>query len=154
MGDNRDLFDKSQTDPHNLKFFIEKYFLIVLYHSYSFLYHSSSFLCKLLPIISYNNSANCLFWVRISCRLVAHYGTVLICSCTFYIYLYVFSLTIALCQTTLHKMWGKPHYIFKCWLFLSLNILVKSLSIHVGTNYQSFLILEGGTEPSKEWKYD
>ena len=34
--------------------------------------------------------------------------------------------------------------------FLSLKILVKSLSIHVGTNYQSFLILEGGTEPSKE----
>ena len=41
-------------------------------------------------------------------------------------------------------------YVLNVDCFLSLKILVKSLSIHVGANYQSFLILEGGTEPSKE----
>ena len=29
MGDNRVLFDKSQTNQHNLNFFLEKYFLKV-----------------------------------------------------------------------------------------------------------------------------
>ena len=80
-----------------------------------------------------------------------HWKSKLICSCTFYVYLYVLSLNIvSMSDYSPQDMRKTSLYFLNVDCFLSLKILVKSLSIHVGTNYQSFLILEGGTEPSKE----
>ena len=84
----------------------------------------------------------------------SHWKSNSICSCTFYIYLYVFSLTIFYVRLLSTRCEENLIIFLNVDFVFSLNILVKSLSIHVGTNYQSFLILEGGTEPSKEWKYD